>query len=76
MAPKVFISYRVSDTRPTASRLAAELARRFGDDAVFLDHRSIEPGEAWPDRLATEAGRAAAVLVLIGKDWLSARDAG
>ena len=40
----VFLSYRVSDTRGIADRLAVELMRAFGPDEVFLDKRSTESG--------------------------------
>ena len=68
---KVFVSYRIADTRATASRLAAELRRTFGDDAVFLDYRGLDPGEQWPERLQIEVAGATVLLVLIGKGWLT-----
>ena len=74
MLQRIFISYRVSDTRPTASRLAAELRRVFGDEAVFLDYRDLEAAQQWPEQLQAEVTNAAVVLVLIGKRWLTARD--
>ena len=74
MHRKVFISYRVADTRPTAGRLAADLRRTFGDEAVFLDHRNLDPAEQWPEQLQIEVAGAAALLVLIGKGWLTAQD--
>ena len=74
MARKMFVSYRVADTRPTAGRLASELRRAFGDGAVFLDYRSLDPAEQWPEQLQAAVADAAAVLVLIGKDWLTAQD--
>ncbi len=74
MPRKVFISYRVTDTRPTAGRLAADLRRAFGDEAVFLDYRSLDPAEQWPMQLDTEVAGADVVLVLIGKGWLTAQD--
>jgi formylglycine-generating enzyme required for sulfatase activity/energy-coupling factor transporter ATP-binding protein EcfA2 len=71
---KVFISYRVADTRPTAGRLAADLRRTFGDEAVFLDYRSLDAAGQWPEQLQTEVASADVVLVLIGKGWLTAQD--
>jgi hypothetical protein len=70
-APSVFISYRIADTLLTADRLAAELRRRFGDDEVFFDRRTLEPGEEWHKRIETAVKDAAFVLVLIGKKWLT-----
>ena len=45
-----------------------------GEEQVFLDHRSIEPGEPWPDRLEEAVREAAVVLVLLGRDWLRLRE--
>lgn len=71
MPRKVFMSYRSVDTGSTAGRLAADLRRVFGEEAVFLDHRSLDPSEQWPDRLQKEVSAAAVLLVLIGKGWLT-----
>jgi tetratricopeptide (TPR) repeat protein len=70
----VFISYRVEDTRPTASRLFEELAAAYGAKHVFLDHERLKGGAEWPARLEAEARRATVMLVLVGKGWLPARD--
>lgn len=74
MPPRVFISYRSEDTGPTASRLARELERRFGRDAVFIDHERIEGGADWPARLRDEVRAARVVLVLVGRQWLTLQD--
>ena len=66
----LFISYRVSDTGPTASRLFKELAEAYGAERVFIDHERLEGGAVWPERLEAEARRASVMLVLIGKGWL------
>jgi hypothetical protein len=58
----LFISYRVEDTRPTASRLFEKLAASYGAERVFLDHERLEGGSVWPERLEAEARRAAVVL--------------
>ncbi|MCY2980339.1 MAG: TIR domain-containing protein, partial [Planctomycetota bacterium] len=71
----IFVNYRITDTLPTADRLAAELQRTFGKDQVFFDRRTIEPGEIWPGRIEDAVKRAAVVIVLIGKHWLTVQDA-
>ena len=73
-AASIFVSYRIEDTLQTADRLAAELQRTFGKDQVFFDRRTIEPGVIWPDRIEDAVKRAAVVLVLIGKQWLTVQD--
>lgn len=75
MPRSIFINYRVSDSRTTAGRLAADLIRVFGDDAVFLDHTSLEKAEPYPEQLRARVTDASVVLVLIGSRWLAAKDA-
>ena len=58
MSRKIFINYRIDDTRPTATHLAADLARVFGGDAVFLDHLDMEPAGQWPKQLRDEVAAA------------------
>lgn len=72
----LFVSYRRSDSQGWAGRLAADLARAFGDVALFLDTESIAPGEDFARALDGAIGRAEAMLVLIGPRWLSARGEG
>jgi hypothetical protein len=70
----VFLSYRVSDTPGIADRLAVELMRAFGPDEVFLDKRSTESGQKWPDHIQHAIESSKVVLVLIGPRWLKAHD--
>ncbi len=72
--PSIFVSYRVADTLPIADRLAAELQRTFGAEAVFFDRRTIEPGDTWDRDIENAVKGAAVVLVLIGKKWLTEQD--
>lgn len=72
--PSIFISYRIADTLPIADRLAVELKQKFGADQVFFNHRILEPGDAWPERIETAVKGAAVFLVVIGKKWLSGQD--
>ena len=67
---RAFICYRFDDTGAVADRLASELPREL-ECEVFLDHRSLEGGEPWPERLRDEVERADVVLVLIGRQWLT-----
>jgi len=75
MANEVFLSYRRSDAGGHARGLHEYLQSRFPPDTVFFDRESIRPGDDFPQRLASAVGKAAAVLVLIGPDWLGAKDA-
>jgi TIR domain len=67
---RAFICYRSDDTGAVADRLASELRREL-ECEVFLDHRSLEGGDTWPERLRAEVERADVVLVLIGRQWLT-----
>lgn len=72
--PRVFISYRRQDSSDQAHRLHDELVRRFGDDEVFIDVAAIGPGELWRERIARVLEACWAVLVVIGPQWLTAKD--
>lgn len=70
-APRLFINYRSDDTGPVAATLHRELVSRLAQGDVFLDHRSIEPGGPWPDRLRHEVEQSTVVITLIGRQWLT-----
>ncbi|MEM7202484.1 MAG: SUMF1/EgtB/PvdO family nonheme iron enzyme [Planctomycetota bacterium] len=72
--PQVFISYRHEDCGLVADRLNADLGRIFGTQAVFLDHRSIEPGGDWREALTQAVRASAVVLVLVGTKWLTVQN--
>lgn len=78
MAPRhdcsVFISYRRADTGGYAGRLADALEARFGADRVFHDVETILPGTDFAASIHDAIASASVVLVLIGDDWLDARD--
>ncbi len=71
---KVYICYRRSDTERLALTLHGNLERTFGAGTAFLDTRTIEHGVEWPAELQRQLEGAAAIVVLIGKNWLSAQD--
>ena len=72
---KIFISYRRTDTGGRAGRLFDLVAERFGARNVFQDVTAIEPGADFAQRVEDAIAGSDAVLVVIGRDWLSARDA-
>ncbi|MBM3728192.1 MAG: TIR domain-containing protein [Acidobacteria bacterium] len=69
--PRIFISYRKSDSPGVTGRLADALHARFGRDAVFWDERSLEGGEPWPERLREGLAECG---VLRGGSWGSYHD--
>jgi len=74
MPPRIFISYRREDASGEAGRLADHMNRRFGRGQVFLDIDTIDPGTDFVRVLQSSLRETAAVLVVIGQRWTSARD--
>jgi hypothetical protein len=71
----IFISYRRDDAAGEAGRLADHLARRFGQDRVFIDIDTIAPGTDFTAELERALAGTKVVLVIIGRRWLAAADA-
>lgn len=71
---RIFISYRRGDTQWAAGRLADSLAAYFGDKRVFRDVEGIAGGADFGEVIRHTLGSADAVVVLIGPEWLDARD--
>lgn len=72
---KIFISCRRVDAEYAAGALGRELRRHFGDEQVFRDKEDVGGGVASSQEVLREIDRDSALLVLIGKDWLNAKDA-
>jgi hypothetical protein len=73
--PKIFISYRRADTGPEAGRLRTDLVHRFGEQHIFRDKESIPPGVDWREEVRTALSGDTVVLALIGKTWITGKDA-
>lgn len=72
---KMFISYRRAEAEYAAGALARELREHFGEEQVFRDKEDIGGGVAWKQEIVNEINPEAAMLVLIGKEWLGAKNA-
>jgi TIR domain len=70
----VFLNYRREDTAGYAGRLYDALARRFGDQNVFMDIDRIGPGEDFTKAVEQGVGSCDVLLALIGRDWVTATD--
>ncbi len=68
---RIFINYRRADTKWAAARLFDDLGRRFGPDRLYMDVDSIPAGADFVTHLSEHVDRCAAVLVLIGREWLT-----
>lgn len=72
----IFISYRRDDSRGFAGRLADALDAAFGGDFVFRDIDDIAPGADFIAAITRRLAEVDIVLVVIGPDWLDARQDG
>lgn len=69
----ILVSYRRDASAPGARRLADALAAACGATAVLHD-REVPAGSDFSDVLHRAIDAAAALLVVIGRDWVSAAD--
>lgn len=68
--PRIFISYRRSDSEVFAGRIYDRLAEAFGSESVFMDVEGIQPGTNWRGKLRQAVTDSNVLLVLIGSTWL------
>ncbi|WP_430382969.1 TIR domain-containing protein [Streptomyces sp. P10-4] len=73
--PDVFVNYRTGDEESTATLIARELARRFGDQRIFFASNSIELGHRFPAELVRAVEECEALLAVIGPRWAEVRGA-
>jgi hypothetical protein len=74
VAPKILINYRRDDSTDIASRLHDRLAQTFGSYKVFTDVDSIPVGVNFREYLNRQVAACDVMLVVIGPDWLNAKD--
>ena len=72
--PKIFISYRRSDSEDVAGRIYDRLVAHFGNDAIFKDVDDIPFGVDFRDYLNESLDQCQVVLAVIGNTWLNAGD--
>ena len=72
----IFVSYRRSDSEGEAGRLFDDLAKHFGEDAVFMDVSAIEAGRDFRKAIEEGVTKCGVLLVVIGAGWLDAKDQG
>lgn len=70
----MFINYRGEDSHSYGALLYTELARRLGDDQVFLDTECIAGGADFVEELLARVRSARVLLAVIGPRWLTATD--
>jgi hypothetical protein len=71
----IFISYRREDSAAYAGRLYDRLSAHFGAEQAFMDVDDIPPGADFASHINARVGSCDAMVVVIGRNWLSARNA-
>ena len=73
--PRIFISYRRTDSGVFTGRIHDQLKARFGANNVFRDVYNIPAGSDFRTVLNKEVGSTDVCLVMIGPQWVSMTDA-
>jgi SIR2-like domain/TIR domain len=68
---RIFISYRQSDTSGYARALFDRLTVQFGDENVFLDVATMQPGTKWLEATRSLGSACGAFVALMGPNWAS-----
>lgn len=72
--PRIFISYRRSDSYAETEAIYNLLCKSFGKRNVFRDVDKPDYGAPFPHTIQREVSRAHVVFVVIGSNWVDARD--
>jgi CheY-like chemotaxis protein/uncharacterized membrane protein YeaQ/YmgE (transglycosylase-associated protein family) len=71
----IFISYRRDETAGYAGRIADRFIEHFGEDRVFRDLDSLEPGLDFAEVIQSAVDSTEVMIAVIGKNWVTATDA-
>jgi len=71
---RIFICYRRKETAPHTGRLHDRLVGEFGQDQVFIDIDTIEPGEDFVEILQKAVSASDILIVVIGPQWVTITD--
>ncbi len=71
---QVFLNYRTTDEPVAVAMLDQVLSERFGAEAVFLASKSIPLGVDWEREMFAAVEKSTALLALVGRNWLDAKD--
>ena len=71
---RIFISYRRKENGWPARQLYQALSDVFGEDRVFKDVDSIEPGDNFVASVRTAVSSCTVLLALVGTDWANLTD--
>lgn len=65
----IFISYRREDSSGFAGRIYDRLSALFGEEHIFMDVDTIEPGLDFVDAIEAAVGSCDALIAVIGRRW-------
>jgi hypothetical protein len=71
---RIFLSYRRDGTHHFVGRLRATFEKELPDDLTFFDRDSIDVGVPFRGAIVQAIAGSAVVIVVIGSEWLSARN--
>ncbi len=72
---RIFISYRRNDSPWESGRIYDYLKEHFGRDFIFKDVDDIDMGDDFRQAINEAVGQCQVLLAVMGKDWLTAKDA-
>ncbi|MGB3768667.1 MAG: toll/interleukin-1 receptor domain-containing protein, partial [Phormidesmis sp.] len=72
---RIFISYRRNDSPWESGRIYDYLKEHFGRDFIFKDVDDIDMGDDFRQAIHAAVGQCQVLLAVMGKDWLTAKDA-
>lgn len=70
---RMFISYRSSDGKKDANRLAEDLCKVFGDEQVFFDKHDLRGGSSWRDEIFAAIHNRPIVLLVLTPDYFGCK---
>jgi TIR domain/PASTA domain len=71
---RIFINYRREEASFPAHRLYEDLSECFGEEQVFIDVDTIEPGLPFDEVIEREVSSCDVLLAMIGPNWLELTD--
>ncbi|MEU7811083.1 TIR domain-containing protein [Pseudonocardia sp. NPDC049154] len=72
--PRIFLSYRRSDSAAATAAVYAALSERYHARNVFMDVHTIHPGRDFRREIARVIARCDAAFVIIGRSWTRVTD--
>ena len=70
----IFISYRRNDTEDMTVYIYDWLKRQLPHYYIFFDRDVMRPGDQFPNKIQQAIEESKTILVVIGPQWLSAKD--